>query len=89
MMILTLARHELGRLFLSPLAWVILAVVQFILAWMFLLQIESFMAIQSQLLGMSGAVGVTEVIAAPLFGNVTIVLLLVVRSEERRVGTEC
>ena len=88
MMILTLARHELGRLFLSPLAWVILAVVQFILAWMFLLQIESFMAIQSQLLGMSGAVGVTEVIAAPLFGNVTIVLLLVVPLISMRLITE-
>jgi ABC-2 type transport system permease protein len=46
-MILTIARHELRRLFLSPLAWIILAVVEFILAWMFLQHVESFVAIQS------------------------------------------
>ena len=43
-MIFTIARHELRRLFLSPLAWVILAVVQFLLAWFFLQYIESFAA---------------------------------------------
>jgi ABC-2 type transport system permease protein len=87
-MIFTIARHELRRLFLSPLAWVILAVVQFILAWMFLLAIERFIAIQSQLLGVSGAYGVTEVVVAPLFGNVAIVLLLVVPLISMRLITE-
>ena len=93
-MILTIARHELRRLFLSPLAWIILAVVEFILAWMFLQHVESFIAIQSQLLGMSGEYGVTEVVATPLFGNAAIVLLLVVPlismrlvAEERRNKT--
>ena len=35
MMIFTLARRELRSLFLSPLAWAILAIVQFILAYLF------------------------------------------------------
>ena len=87
-MIFTIARHELRRLFLSPLAWVILAVVQFILAWVFLQSIESFIAIQSQLLGMSGSYGVTEVVVAPLFGSVAFVLLLLVPLISMRLITE-
>jgi len=87
-MIFTIARHELRRLFLSPLAWIILAVVEFILAWMFLQHVESFLAIQSQLLGMSGEYGVTEVVSTPLFGNAAIVLLLVVPLISMRLVTE-
>jgi ABC-2 type transport system permease protein len=87
-MILTIARHELRRLFLSPLAWIILAVVEFILAWMFLQHIESFLTIQSQLLGMNGEYGVTEVVVSPLFGNTAFVLLLVVPLISMRLVTE-
>lgn len=87
-MIFTIARHEVRRLFLSPLAWVILAVVQFILAWMFLQFIESFVAMQSQLLGMESEYGVTEVVAAQLFGTAAFVLLLVVPLISMRLITE-
>ena len=87
-MIFTIAQHELRRLFLSPLAWVILAVVQFILAWMFLQFIESFVALQSQLLGMNGEHGVTEVVASQLFGSAAFVLLLVVPLISMRLVTE-
>jgi ABC-2 type transport system permease protein len=87
-MIFTIARHELRRLFLSPLAWIILAVVEFILAWMFLQHVESFLAIQSQLLGMNSEFGVTEVVATPLFGNAAVVLLLVVPLVSMRLVTE-
>jgi len=87
-MIFTIARHELRRLFLSPLAWIILAVVEFILAWMFLQHLEGFLTIQSQLLGMNSEYGVTEVVAAPLFGNAAIVLLLVVPLVSMRLVTE-
>lgn len=87
-MIFTIARHELRRLFLSPLAWIILAVVEFILAWMFLQHIESFLTIQSQLLGMSGEYGLTEVVVSPLFGNTAFVLLLVVPLISMRLVTE-
>lgn len=87
-MIFTIARHELRRLFLSPLAWVILAVVQFILAWMFLQYIESFMAMRTQLLGMDSEYGVTEVVAAQVFGTAAFVLLLVVPLISMRLVTE-
>lgn len=87
-MILILARHELRRLFLSPLAWTILAVVQLILAWMFLSNVEYYQLMQSQMLGMEGEHGVTEAVVTPLLGNAAIVLLLIVPLISMRLITE-
>lgn len=93
-MVLTIAAKELRSLFLSPLAWVVLAVVQFLLAYFFLLQVDQYLLIQPRLAAMEGAPGVTDIIVAPLFGNAAIIMLLVVPmvtmrliSEERRNGT--
>ena len=94
-MILTIAQRELKALFLSPLAWAILAVVQFITAFLFLAQVEFFVTqVQPRLIGLEGAPGVTDIVVAPLFNNAAIVLLLVVPmltmrlvSEENRSGT--
>lgn len=94
MMIATLAARELRSMFLSPLAWVILAVVLFILAWLFSAQLETYDAFQSQIALMENPPGATEVIVAPLFSSATIILLLVIPlltmrlvSEERRSRT--
>ncbi len=93
-MIFTIAMRELRSLFVSPLAWSILAVVQFILAYLFLSQLDMYMAFQSRLMAVEGAPGVTEIVVAPIFGNAAIILLLVVPlltmrliSEERRAQT--
>ncbi len=94
MMIATLAARELRSLFLSPLAWTILAVVQFILAWLFLGQLDVYIAYQAQIAMMENPPGATEIIVAPLFSSATIILLLVIPlltmrlvSEERRSRT--
>lgn len=73
---LTIARNELYRLFLSPLAWLILALGQVILAYLFLTHIDRFMQLQASISAIPGAPGVTELIIAPLFSNVAIILLL-------------
>ncbi|MBE9516417.1 MAG: ABC transporter permease subunit [Proteobacteria bacterium] len=93
-MIHTIAWREFRSLFLSPLAWVILAVVQLITSYLFLSHVEQYLLWQPQLLGMTDAPGSTEIIVAPLFGNAAIILLLVVPlitmrliSEERRNRT--
>jgi ABC-2 type transport system permease protein len=93
-MIFTIAARELRGLFLSPLAWSLLAVIQFILAWIFLVLVEDFLALQSQLLGLEGAPGVTDLVAAPLLHAAAWILLLVTPlltmrlvSEERRSRT--
>lgn len=94
MMVLHIAGRELRSLFLSPLAWAVLAVMLLIHAYLFLSQIEQYLAIQPQLALIEGAPGVTEVVVSPLFGSAAVVLLLVVPlltmrliSEERRSRT--
>jgi len=94
MMAFTIAGRELRSLFISPLAWSILAVVQLILGYMFLIQLEGYMTVQARLLGVEGAPGVTELVVAPVLYNASIVLLMVVPmltmrlvSEERRAQT--
>ncbi|RKZ79077.1 MAG: ABC transporter permease [Gammaproteobacteria bacterium] len=72
----TLARNELYRLFLSPLAWVILALSQLILAYLFLTHIDYFIQIQPKISAIPGAPGVTELIAMPLLSNTATILLL-------------
>jgi ABC-2 type transport system permease protein len=71
-----LARNELYRLFLSPLAWVILALSQLILAYLFLTHIDYFVQIQAKISAIPGAPGVTELIAIPLLSNAATILLL-------------
>ena len=93
-MIFVIARRELRSLFMSPLAWTILAVVQVILAFMFFSQIDFYIQLQPRLAAMSSAPGITEIIVAPLFANAAVVLMLVVPlltmrliSDERRNQT--
>ena len=76
-MIWTIARREITSMFLSPLAWVILAVIQAILGWMFLAQIENFFILQPQLIELENAPGVTDIIVAPIFSLAAIILLMI------------
>lgn len=93
-MILTIAWRELRALFLSPLAWVVLAVVQAILGWFFAGQTEQLAQLLPQLMAMNSPWGVTEIIVPDLLSTAAIVLLLVVplltmrlMAEERRNRT--
>jgi ABC-2 type transport system permease protein len=76
-MIFTIAARELKSMFLSPLAWAVLAVVQLILAYVFLVGLDNFMQYQAQLAMTPDAPGLTDVVAAPLFGTAAVVFLLV------------
>lgn len=94
-MIAVIAWRELRSLFLSPLAWAILGVVQFIFAYFFLVLLDQFLRLQPQLSLINNAPGVTALVVAPLFTNLaTFVFMLVVPllsmrliSEERRNRT--
>ncbi|MDD2658385.1 MAG: ABC transporter permease subunit [Methylococcales bacterium] len=76
-MILIIAAREFKTLFLSPLAWTVLAILQCILAYLFLTQIETFNLIQPKLAAIEGAPGLTDIVVTPLYGNAGIILLLV------------
>jgi ABC-2 type transport system permease protein len=76
-MILTIASREFKTLFLSPLAWTVLGILQCLLAYLFLTQVETFNVIQPKLAAIEGAPGLTDIVATPLYGNAGIILLLV------------
>ncbi|MEA5446100.1 ABC transporter permease subunit [Gammaproteobacteria bacterium AB-CW1] len=94
-MTLTIAARELRSLFLSPLAWIVLAVTTFIHAWIFLVQVDLWTdQLQPAFAGQAEAPGVTDMIATPLFGSAAMILLMVVPlltmrliSEEKRSGS--
>jgi ABC-2 type transport system permease protein len=93
-MIISIALRELRSMFLSPLAWTVLAVIQLILAWSFFTQIDFFFNIQSQLATLPNAPGVTDLVVMPTFEVASIILLMVTPlltmrliSEERRNGS--
>ena len=76
--IITIANTEFKRLFRSPLAWSILAVVQFILAWMFLNSIDEYrLFIQPKLVGLDGAPGVTEIVVTSLYSSIGVIMLAI------------
>ena len=90
-MIFNIARHELSRLFKSPLAWTILAVVQFLLAFCFFWLMSRFFEANT---GVLKNLGVTVVVVAGLLQMASVLLLLVTPfitmhlfSEERQNGT--
>lgn len=93
-MIFTIAAKELRALFASPLAWVLLTVMQLLLAYTFLRRLDDFLQIQPQLGRMASPPGMTELVAAPTFATAAAMLLFAVPllgmrliAEERRNQT--
>jgi len=76
-MILTIARREITAMFLSPLAWVILGVVQIILGYVFLAQLDNYFILQPRLLALKNAPGVTDIVIASTFQVAAIILLMI------------
>ncbi|MGH8728438.1 MAG: ABC transporter permease [Burkholderiales bacterium] len=93
-MIFTIAAKELRALLYSPSGWVILALLQLLLAWLFLTGLNRFLALQPQLATLEAAPGVTELVVAPVFSAAAIILLMLTPlltmrliAEERRNQT--
>lgn len=88
---LYIAAHELRRLFVSPLAWTVLAVVQLLLGLLFAMSLADLMLNPQRI---NEYAGVSEVVGAGLYRFATVVLLLVVPlltmrsfAEERKNGS--
>ena len=93
-MILTIAHKELKSLFSSPLAWIVLTVVQLITSLAFLKGLDEFLGALPQLVQLANPPGLTELVIAPLFALTGMVLLFATPllgmrliAEERRNGT--
>jgi ABC-2 type transport system permease protein len=92
--IFTIARKELKALFASPLAWIVLAVAQLILAIGFLKQLDDYLGFQAQAMRTPGFRGATEAVGLPVFVTCSVLFLLIVPllgmrliAEERRNQT--
>lgn len=93
-MILTIALRDLRSFFISPLAWIILAVITLISAWKFLNLIDLFFILQPQLVNIENSIGVTDIVVANLFYESALkiiwmmpLLSMKILSEERRNGS--
>ncbi|MBI2382717.1 MAG: ABC transporter permease subunit [Gammaproteobacteria bacterium] len=89
--VFVIARHELKRIFVSPLAWAVLAVVQLILGFVFINLLIDYA--RNAEYG-DQFTGVADYMGGALYGFATIVLLLVMPlmtmrlfSEERKSGS--
>src|SRR6202012_4199940 len=74
---LVVARNELRRIFLTPLAWVLLAAVLGVLGYFFLLSLGAFLTLMPKIAGMADAPGVTDLVVLPLLRATASLLLLV------------
>jgi ABC-2 type transport system permease protein len=89
--ILVIARHEVRRIFVSPLAWAVLAVSQVIFGYVFIGMLMQYLRNYEMA---DQFTGVSDYIGGGLYGTATIVLLLVMPlmtmrlfSEERKGNT--
>lgn len=73
-MIATLAWKEFRTLFTSPLAWIILAVMQFILAVVFFWYLSQYLEIQPRIQQLTNPPGVTEIVVNGSFYFAAILL---------------
>ena len=87
--VLNIARYEMRRIFLSPLAWAVLAIVQFIIGYVFVNLVGEYRLAES-----NDTMGVSDYIGGSVYGFATIILLLVMPlmtmrlfSEERKNGS--
>ena len=77
--ILTVALTEFKRMFNSPFAWSVLAILQFILAMMFLTRVDEFVAsYQQQIATVDNAPGATFFIVSPIYLWAGIIMLAVI-----------
>jgi ABC-2 type transport system permease protein len=90
----TLAARELRSLFALPSTWLMLGVLQFLLAWNYLSRLDAWLQVQPQLAQLANPPGVTITIAAPLLNMLGLLLMLLTPlftmrafAEERRNQT--
>lgn len=88
-MIMHIAARELRSLFLSPLAWSILGVVQFILAWLFAINLQDYLINQQPRLHLySIPVGVTDFVVVPLYHAAAFVMMFTIPLITMRIISE-
>jgi ABC-2 type transport system permease protein len=75
-MIFSLASKEFSQLFITPIGWVLLALFQLLLSWLFFLQLDIFMAQEAKLIELEQTVNVTDLLIIPVFNSVAILCMI-------------
>lgn len=93
-MIRVILGKELRQWFGTPFAWVLLALLQGVMGWMFLAYVDGYLELQPKLVQLVNPPGVSEFIGGRLAGSAATVLLIVIPlltmrliAEERRNQT--
>ena len=94
--LLAIAQKELKSYFASPVAYIVIGFFAIMFGWFFVNLLYYFerMSMQSGMMGQGGTMNVNEMLIAPLFLNVSVILLFTLPlvtmrtySEEKRSGT--
>jgi len=83
--VFAIARHEARRIFVSPLAWTVLAVIQFIYGFLYTLTVNDMVSNPGSLNQYSG---VADYIGGGLFGFSAVLLLLIIPLMTMRLFAE-
>ncbi len=87
--IFTIATTEFKRLFNSPLAWSVLAILQFILTLMFLIFLDAYIGeIQPATATMENPPGVTAIVLSPLYLWTGVIMLVIMPIMTMRLFAE-
>lgn len=93
-MILTIAKKEFRSLLAAPSTWWMLALLQFLFAWLYFARLDEYLQVQAQLAQLNSAPGATIAVAAPLCNALALMLMLLIPlftmrliAEERRNHT--
>ncbi len=93
-MIRTIAIKEFRSLFAAPSTWWMLALMQFLFAWIYLARVDDYLQVQMQLAQLDTSPGATISIAAPLCNVLALMLMILIPlftmrliAEERRNQT--
>lgn len=88
-MIFTIAAREIRSMFLSPMAWAIIGVVQFILAWLFATSFQDFLIYQQPRLHLySIPVGVTDFVVVPTYHAAAFIMMFTIPLITMRIISE-
>ena len=77
-MIKHIASRELKSLYATPVAWVLLAAAQLLLAWLLFSQLEVYLEIQPRLTAAGSLLGISELVVVPTLNIAALMLLLTV-----------
>ncbi len=70
--------RELKSLYATPVAWILLAVTQLLLAWLMFAQLEVYLTIQPKLVAAGSHLGIIELVVTPTLNSSALMLLVII-----------